>query len=73
MLVAFLKSIQGLISKIVEEIVRLPGQPKGANMHHRNIFNAIKKRDAKKAADSMRAHLIEVLNTASKYLYSNPN
>jgi len=70
-LVAFLKSIQGLISKIVQEMVQIPGQPKDANIHHRNIFNAIKKHNAEKATENMRAHLSEVVNTASNYLYSN--
>ncbi len=72
-LVTFLKSIQGLLSKIVEEIVQLPGQPKGANLHHKNIFNAIKKHDTEKACENMRAHLIEVVNTANNYLYNNPD
>jgi GntR family transcriptional repressor for pyruvate dehydrogenase complex len=70
-LVTFLKSIQGLIRSIVKEIFALPGQPRGANMHHERIFSAIKKRDQETACQSMSAHLLEVEQMANKYLYKD--
>lgn len=70
-LVMFLESIQGLISNIVDEISNLPGQPNGANVHHENIYSAIKNRDAERASSFMKNHLKEVETVAGRYLYSN--
>jgi len=70
-LVMFLESIQGLISNIVDEIANLPGQPNGANVHHENIYTAIKNRDPEKARSLMKDHLVEVETVAGKYLYTH--
>jgi len=70
-LVMFLESIQGLISNIVSEIANLPGQPNGANVHHENIYSAIKNRDPQKASSFMKDHLFEVETVAGRYLYTN--
>ena len=68
---AFLESIQGLISSIVKEMSALPDQTKVTNIQHENIFSAIKNRKPALACEYMRDHLINGEEVARKYLYNN--
>ena len=60
LILSLLDSIVGLLREQRLRIFRVPGGPERGQVHHKKILDAVEKRDAEKARDAMRAHLLQV-------------
>jgi GntR family transcriptional regulator, transcriptional repressor for pyruvate dehydrogenase complex len=60
LILSLLDSIVGLLREQRLRIFRVPGGPERGQIHHKRILEAVERRDAEKARESMRAHLTQV-------------
>jgi GntR family transcriptional repressor for pyruvate dehydrogenase complex len=60
LILSLLDSIVGLLREQRLRIFRVPGGPERGQVHHKRILEAVERRDAEKARDTMRAHLLQV-------------
>jgi len=60
LILSLLDSIVGLLREQRLRIFRVPGGPDRGQVHHKRILEAVERRDAEKARDAMRAHLLQV-------------
>jgi GntR family transcriptional regulator, transcriptional repressor for pyruvate dehydrogenase complex len=60
LILALLDSIVGLLREQRLRIFKVPGGPERGQVHHKRILEAVERRDAEAARDTMRAHLGQV-------------
>jgi GntR family transcriptional repressor for pyruvate dehydrogenase complex len=60
LILSLLDSIVGLLRQQRLRIFRVPGGPERGQIHHKRILDAIERRDADGARETMRAHLSQV-------------
>ena len=60
LILSLLDSIVGLLREQRLRIFRVAGGPDRGQVHHKRILEAVEHRDAEKARDAMRAHLLQV-------------
>src|SRR5947209_18025546 len=60
LILSLLDSIVGLLREQRLRIFRVPGGPERGQIHHKQILEAVEKRDAERARQTMRAHLSQV-------------
>jgi len=60
LILSLLDSIVGLLRQQRLRIFRVPGGPERGQIHHKRILEAIERRDAESARETMRAHLSQV-------------
>lgn len=60
LILSLLDSIVGLLREQRLRIFKVPGGPERGQIHHKRILDAVERRDAEKARETMRAHLHQV-------------
>lgn len=65
--VDIIKSIKTRLSRYSIKTILIPGRSKSSIKEHKNIFNSIKERNAKKAERSIIKHLESIENTIEEY------
>jgi GntR family transcriptional regulator, transcriptional repressor for pyruvate dehydrogenase complex len=60
LILSLLDSIVGLLREQRLRIFKVPGGPERGQVHHKRILEAVERRDAEAARDTMRAHLGQV-------------
>jgi GntR family transcriptional repressor for pyruvate dehydrogenase complex len=60
LILSLLDSIVGLLREQRLRIFRVSGGPERGQLHHKRILEAVERRDADKARETMRAHLQQV-------------